>query len=513
MKKFLKIFSLIGFIFLSVFTIAEAFIPSSGSSMQSTLFAFLFDRGPEKATIIEPTSLLLEGNTTIYQGKTETFTITFTPSDTSNKQVTWSIGDTSLLSYSGSNTFLGLEEGVTTITATSVYNPSLSDTLTITIVEEPITELNLSLTTESSLVAGCTSQLEVTTNKDSIDYQSDLTFTSSDESIASIDSTGFIKTHQPGSVTFTVTAIKEGIQETLSLNILEGDFIEVSDLTYTGSDSLYMGDSLEIDLSFNTDASDKTYHLEIEDTSILRYDDNTLIGRAVGSTTVTFISNNDASYKTTATINVLEVKASAITVESTTIQYGKNVRLNYSLVSAIEGKNVSYPAVSFTSSDTSILSVSSSGYLFGLEKGNAKVTITWLGDETITATCYVTVTSLDSATFNNIHYWVRKLLGHFSVFMVTGFFALIVFLYIFFRKKKPLACLSLIYGFALAGLSELCQMAADGRTPTFQDVLIDFSGCVLGTLLMLLVLLIYRLWKKNKEKNKVKALTKNLDKK
>ena len=99
----------------------------------------------------------------------------------------------------------------------------------------------------------------------------------------------------------------------------------------------------------------------------------------------------------------------------------------------------------------------------------------------------------DSSEFS--HGLLRKI-AHFTEFACLG--ALLAWLYTMLSKttvlpKKPI--LLLPCGALFAGVDELIQRFVPGRGSSFADVLIDVSGAVLGTLL---VLAIYSIRKKKK---------------
>lgn len=68
-------------------------------------------------------------------GSTETLTVTVTPEDAANKNITYSIGDTSILTVEN-NIITALDEGTTTITIASESNPEVTKTITVTVAEK-----------------------------------------------------------------------------------------------------------------------------------------------------------------------------------------------------------------------------------------------------------------------------------------------------------------------------------------------------------------------------------------
>ena len=88
--------------------------------------------------------------------------------------------------------------------------------------------------------------------------------------------------------------------------------------------------------------------------------------------------------------------------------------------------------------------------------------------------------------------FIRKAVGHFGLFMVSGSLtSLAIYLALGPLKKFKywvLMIMSLGFGLFMGMLTEIIQLNVDGRSGEFTDVLIDFSGYLLGFLIILLIL-------------------------
>lgn len=130
------------------------------------------------------------------------------------------------------------------------------------------------------------------------------------------------------------------------------------------------------------------------------------------------------------------------------------------------------------------------------------------GSYTVTATHKTienfTVTKTISVKYS-YHTYVRKLIGHFSLFLVLAIFATIVY-YRLAEMLKPNkkvllgTTLSLGAGLLTAAISEFLQSGifVSGRGPSLSDVGIDFLGFILGTAIYLVIYIIYRKVKNKK---------------
>ncbi len=105
------------------------------------------------------------------------------------------------------------------------------------------------------------------------------------------------------------------------------------------------------------------------------------------------------------------------------------------------------------------------------------------------------------------HAVIRKLVGHFGLFGVSGIITTVDFLLIndaLKKRKAEIIVASSFVGLYIAFISELAQLFTPGRYFTFTDVLIDFSGYLLfGGITFIIFYLVYR---HREKKNNVPAM-------
>lgn len=80
---------------------------------------------------------------------------------------------------------------------------------------------------------------------------------------------------------------------------------------------------------------------------------------------------------------------------------------------------------------------------------------------------------------------IRKFIGHFLLFAVDGLSCILACCY-FFSKRRSLL-IALTFGILLAASSEFIQMFQASRSPQFHDVILDFSGFFLPSILVILL--------------------------
>ncbi len=170
---------------------------------------------------------------------------------------------------------------------------------------------------------------------------------------------------------------------------------------------------------------------------------------------------------------------------------------------AVFGDAATSTSVQFASSNPEILDVKESGTVTALKKGEAEVYVTY-GQTVLT----IRVTVESQKLSDIIADWsrlVRKGLGHFTVFVITGIFGtLAAFLFLSGKKRWFAPVISAALGYIVAALSENLQYFTEGRGPSFADVGLDFQGYSLAILLVSLIFLILLLirWIQKKRKTK-----------
>ena len=156
-------------------------------------------------TPVYPTSISLSGTSSIAIGSTSQLTVGYTPVETNVKNVIFSSSSESVATVSATGLVTGVSQGSATITATAEAENSSTVTATITITVTPIAVTSVSLDSNSASVkVGKTITLVATvyptnaTNK-AISWASDST------GVATVSSSGVVTGIAAGSATITVT--------------------------------------------------------------------------------------------------------------------------------------------------------------------------------------------------------------------------------------------------------------------------------------------------------------------
>lgn len=467
------------FILMSFFIVYEGATPGNSSSAQSSFFASLFDFGKKEADVIEAIDMKVDVDDFIYVGEEKEIEVSFSPINTSDTRVHIIIDDESILT-NDENKLKAIKEGKTNITIDYLANRSLSKELTVEVKKEEIKEVNIS-TSKKSLAIGQSERILIETNRDVESSEINYLY---DSSIVSIDDYGYIHGLKIGESQIQVM-IDQIKSNAIKIMVSDDNFIKPSDISIEDIDG-YLGDEIKVKPEFNFGCEDTNFILKSD---TLKTKDDMVYLNSIGSHTLTICSASQENVYKEIKVNVKEVKAKSITLNLSSIQYGVKQKLGYTLNSEVEEKNVSKPDVMFSSSNESIVSIDSDGYLFAYKKGRARIKVTWKEDENILTEAILTVTSLPSKTFDQINHLVRKIIGHFMLFFVTGVLGVVsIFLFFYDKKRYLLISVSLVYGLILAMLSEFLQIFVGQRGPSWNDVGIDFLGYFLGCLFTFVIL-------------------------
>ena len=112
--------------------------------------------------------------------------------------------------------------------------------------------------------------------------------------------------------------------------------------------------------------------------------------------------------------------------------------------------------------------------------------------------------TINEANLESFVIFIRKGLGHFGAFMLSGIFTSLALYYslknLFWYQHYRGILMSLLIGLCLASLTEIIQLSVDNRSGQYSDVLLDSGGYVIG--LMLSITIIYLVNKQSSAMNR-----------
>ncbi len=154
--------------------------------------------------------------TTIHLGKSATLTVTVSPSNATNKAVTWKSSNTAVATVDSNGKVTAVAVGTATITATAKDGSGKSASCNVAVIR-PVTGITLNKTS-LNLNVGDTETLTATVSPNNATNR-DVTWKSSNTAVATVDASGKVTAVGYGKATITVTA-KDGSGTNASCTIM-----------------------------------------------------------------------------------------------------------------------------------------------------------------------------------------------------------------------------------------------------------------------------------------------------
>src|SRR5437763_1492493 len=310
----------------------------------------------------------------------------------SGRVVTWSSSNTSVASVSPTGLVTGVVAGSATITATS---EGKSGTASITVTNVPVATVDVTPPT-ATVQAGQTVQLTATprdANGAALSGRT-VTWSSSNTAVATVNSAGLVAGVTPGAA--TITATSEGKSGTASITVTNVPVASVDVTPPTAT--VQAGQTVQLTAT-PRDAngaalSGRAVTWSSSNTSVATVSSAGLVsGVTPGSATITATSEGKSG---TASVTVTNVPVASVDVTppTATVQAGQTVQLSATPRDA-NGAALSGRTVTWSSSNTSVATVSSAGLVSGVTPGSATITATSEGKS---GTASVTVTSVPVAS-------------------------------------------------------------------------------------------------------------------
>ena len=245
---------------------------------------------------------LSETDVTIYTGNTLQLTATVQPITTSNPAVTWSSSNPNVATVSSTGLVTAKSTGNAVITAKTSDGTNLSATCNIT-VKRLATSISLNKTS-ATLYLDQKLQLTATVSPSNATDKS-VVWSSSDNSIATVSSTGLVTAISPGIVTITaMTADGSDLSATCEITVKA--YVTSITLNET-SLVMHIGDTFQLTADIQPEnASDQTLNWSTGNSSVASVDNNGLVTAIAGGTTYIQAKTRDGSSLTArCTIEVI----------------------------------------------------------------------------------------------------------------------------------------------------------------------------------------------------------------
>ena len=344
-----------------------------------------------KAKVIPVTGVSLDRTSlSLTEGETYSLVATVTPSNATNKSVTWSSSNTTVATVSSSGVVTAKAGGSATITV-KTSDGAKTATCAVTVKAKTVAVTGVSLNkTSLTMTVGDTQTLAATVTPSNASNKS-VTWSSSDTSVATVSSSGVVTAKAAGSATITVTTNDGGKKATCSVTV-QAEKVAVTGVSLNKTSlSMTVGDNQTLTATVTpSNATDKSVAWSSSNTSVATVSSSGVVtAKAAGSATIT-VTTNDGGKKATCSVTVQAQKVAVTGVSLNKTSLSMTVGDTQTLTATVTPSNATDKSVTWSSSNTSVATVSSSGVVSALLVGSATITVT-TNDGSKTAICSITV--------------------------------------------------------------------------------------------------------------------------
>lgn len=333
------------------------------------------------STSIATTGVTLsQSSLTLNVGGSSTLTATVTPSNATNKTVTWTTSNPSVATVSGGKV-TAVGAGTATITATTSGGQKATCTVTVRV---PVTGISISRST-LALTVGATSTLTATVAPSNASNKS-YSWSSSNNTVATVNSSGLVTAKANGTATITATTADGGKKASCTVTVTTPTSgVSVSPTTAT----IIKGQTRQLTATVApSSASNKSVSWSSSNNSVATVNSSGLVtAKAAGNADIT-VTTADGNYKAVCKVTV-RVPVTGVSLSETDISLIKGS--TEQLLATVSPADASNKTISWTTTDKSIATVSSSGLVTAVGGGTATITAT-TADGSYTDVCKVTVT-------------------------------------------------------------------------------------------------------------------------
>ncbi len=474
--------------------------PGEKSAQQSNQVANeikdVFDVEDEK---VESKKVAIKSEKLGFIGESYKLDVKFTPEDTTDKSVTFNSSDPSVVSVSRDGTVTMHSTGTASVTVALKSDPSIKSSATMTCLgTHPSKIQSVSLEKDSFLVGN--SEFNITDQNGVKLSLKMFTPTVKDESLLSFTNAKIDAFIEGSTDVFfklnTNLGKKDYEAKTFGpykVTVLHNpDFVAPQKIV-TKSDSydlpvgheLYMPDLIEKLEPSGAKISSLRYEPSKELTKLTG---DRVTADAVSDGTIKIYTKYAEDCVATVNVHVYVPRPSSLTI----VNGPKNRRAQYdkSYTLKVVGDETYVEDITWSIVKGSGTIDPKTGKLSGLKLGkNVTVRATYNDPNDPNAPDLHADYTLKVVMYENFAASMRKLVGHFLLFMVIGFG--LAYTYVFMIKPRALALpLAIVSGFGLSVASEALQLPSvtAGRYATWSDVFIDFFGSVIGVVFAFVLL-------------------------
>lgn len=321
----------------------------------------------------------------VQRGKTVTLKPTVSPSNASNKKVTYSSSNKKIATVNSKGAVKGIKAGTVTITIKAADGSKKSTKVKVTVYTAKMKKATVSPTKQTLYVGkSVTLKTKVTSPKSGV--ANVFTWKSSNSKIAKVDANGKVTAVKAGTATITGTAA-DGSKVKVSSKITVRQYVTAVKLTGA---NITIGSNVTIKASVSpSNASNKTLAWKSSDTAVATVDTKGVVtGLKAGIVTITATAKDGSKKSGSCKVTVSPIMVSAVSLNQTSanVTAGDVVRLT----TTVSPANATNKAVTWATSNAAVATVNN-GVVTTKTAGTVTITATAADGSGKTAKCTINV--------------------------------------------------------------------------------------------------------------------------
>ena len=303
-------------------------------------------------------------------GRSVTLSATCTPSDASNKRVIFSSSDEGVAHVAGT-VLKAIQSGECTLVVKSAQNPSVQEKFQVLVIQ-PAKKIQITAK-KNKVSAGSTLKLKAVVSPDDTTMK-DVTWTSRNPAIATVDENGVVTGRKRGSVTIIATAADgSGVTGSIYLNVTQ----PVKSITFTQSSlEAIVGRKTQAKVTINpADATDRTVTWSSSDESIATVRAGLITGVKAGQCTIIVRSNSDPDVTAEIPVKVSQLVTKIECTNSEAelrLKTGETTELKWK----VSPKDATNKGLTFRSLAPKVATVDENGVVTAVGRGVATIVAT-----------------------------------------------------------------------------------------------------------------------------------------
>lgn len=345
--------------------------------------------------------VLNKNNVTILAGETNVLAAIIGPDDATTTKVEWSSNNSEVVKVTEDGLLIGLKQGSAIVTAVlrdenGVHTATCKVTVPVSLVVD-VTGVSLNKTS-LQLMTGTRETLTATILPADATNTA-VVWTSSDKSVAIVNSNGRITALSAGTATITATTVSGGETASCKVTVIEEETVKVRGVSLnTTSATLEKDQTTQLVATVKpSNSANQSVTWYSSDLDVVEVDSNGKVTAISPGTATITVKTDDGGYTASCTVTVTKpkVKVTGITLDKTLITLDKGSSTQ--LIAGTQPANADNTKINWTTSNVNIATVDDDGTVTAVGYGDAIITAT-TDDGGYSKKCIVSVPEIIAVT-------------------------------------------------------------------------------------------------------------------